>query len=284
VAARRILLVQNPGSGSAEPERVADLISGEGVELTRCRLEEVRDAGAADFERVIVAGGDGSLGPVAAVAAAADVAFAVVPAGTANDFARSLEIPPELEAACALARDGTSTRRIDLAAINGRPFLNAASLGLAPRAAHEAKSFKDRLGSLAYSLGAARAAATAEPLDCKVEAGAAVVHDGPAWQVTVASTGAFGGGSDVDADADDGALDAVVIEAGPRLRLVRHGYGFRLGNVEQQPGVLSARGARITITLGRPTDLNVDGELVRFDTTTLEFSIRPRAVELVVPG
>ncbi len=83
-------------------------------------------------------------------------------------------------------------------------------------------------------------------------------------------TGAFGGGSEIDADPADGMLDLVVIEAGSRARLMRHAYGLRSGAIEQQPGVITRSGCEIEVR----TDgggFNVDGELV--DAGELTFSL-----------
>ena len=88
------------------------------------------------------------------------------------------------------------------------------------------------------------------------------VFDGRAWQVIVALTGAFGGGAEVDADPADGELDLVVIEAESRVRLVRHGYGLRAGEVEGQPGVITAAGKRIEVETDPESGFNVDGELL----------------------
>jgi diacylglycerol kinase family enzyme len=79
--------------------------------------------------RIVVAGGDGSLGGAAAVLAGTDTELAILPLGTLNHLARDLGIPPDLEAAAALAAGGTA-RAIDLGFVNDRPFVNNASVGL----------------------------------------------------------------------------------------------------------------------------------------------------------
>ena len=85
---------------------------------------------------MVVAGGDGSIGLAALVAAEMGVPLAVVPVGTANDFARALELPMDLEEACALARDPrATTRHAELALAGERPFVNAAATGLSVIAA-----------------------------------------------------------------------------------------------------------------------------------------------------
>jgi diacylglycerol kinase family enzyme len=83
--------------------------------------------------------------------------------------------------------------------------------------------------------------------------------DGEAWQIIVAGTGAFGGGSELEsADPRDGLLDVAVIEAGPRPALVLRAWGMRAGSLTDQEGVLHLRGSRVEVV--GPEDWNVDGE------------------------
>src|SRR6185312_5787857 len=96
----------------------------------------------------------------------------------------------------------------------GRPFVNVASAGLASVAARNAQPLKPRLGPLAYGVGAARAAASEQPLPVTVRADGREVFAGACWQVIVAVSGAFGGGSGVaEARPDDGVLDVVALPA-----------------------------------------------------------------------
>ena len=275
-----IALLANLDSGSGEAEDVADALRETGAEVASFGLDEIDAAIGARPARLVVAGGDGSLGCVAAPAARASIPLAVVPTGTANDFARAIGIPLDTREAVALAATGTETRAIDLAHMDHRPFLNVASLGLPPTAAEHASGLKDALGSLAYVVGAVRAGLGAEPIRCAVRGDGAQLFDGAAWQVTVACTGAFGAGSSVDADPADGRLDVVVIEAGSRARLMRHAYGIRAGEIEGQPGVHSLRCATVEVALDGPHPFNVDGELV--ESGTCSFEVEPAAVHVVV--
>jgi diacylglycerol kinase family enzyme len=164
--------------------------------------------------------------------------------------------------------------------MNDRPFLNVASLGLSPAAAEHASGLKGALGPLAYTVGALRAGIEAEAVDCTVSCDGAELFAGEAWQVTVACTGAFGGGSSVAADPADGRLDVVAIEAESRARLVRHAYGLRAGEIEGQPGVQKVRCATAEIELGGPQPFNVDGEIV--ESGSCRFEVEPTALSVIV--
>jgi diacylglycerol kinase (ATP) len=275
-----IALLANPDSGQGEADDVAEALRALGAEVESFGLGEIDAAIAAQPARVVVAGGDGSLGGVASPAARAGLPLAVVPTGTANDFARALEIPLDLDDAVRLAVQGEETRELDIARMDDRPFLNVASLGLSPAAAENASGLKDTLGALAYTAGALRAGLESDPVHCTVTCDDKTLIDGDVWQVTVACTGAFGGGSSVDADPADGRLDVVAIEAESRARLVRHAYGLRAGDIESQPGVHSRRCPSVEIALDEPQAFNVDGELV--ESGTCRFEVEPSAISVVV--
>ncbi len=88
------------------------------------------------------------------------------------------------------------------------------------------------------------------------------VFDDGCWQVIVAVTGAFGGGSGVDeADTGDGRLDVVVIPASSRVALARRAWGLRTKTIAQQSAVDHVRGRVVEVALPEGTELNVDGEL-----------------------
>ena len=210
-------------------------------------------------ERVVVAGGDGSVGQGAGRAVELGIPLAVIPAGTANDFARAFDLPRDVEAAAALAVNGTDIRRVELGDIDGRVFVNVASAGLAPAAARRAVPFKRLLGPVAYSVGAVAAGALERPIECGVDG----IFSGRAWQVTVACTGAFGGGSEIDeANPHDGRLDLVVVPDGRRLGLALRAIAMRRGTIAQQPGVIHARRDELTLHVPENTPFNVDGEVV----------------------
>lgn len=289
----RVALVTNAASGrGTDDDRVAGLLRAAGAEVSvhafdpadgDAAVDHAAAAAAAeDADRLAVAGGDGSIGPVAVHAAEADRPLAVIPTGTANDFARAVDLPLDLEEACTVAARETRERPIDLLRAGDRPFLNAASVGLSVIAAHRARPLKRRLGPFAYAVGAVRAGIAASPLRCHVTADGRQVYSGEAWQVIVAGTGAFGGGSELDdVDLSDALVDVAVLEAGPRVKLVRRAWGMRSGTLTGQPGVHRARGRTIALEVPGETPFNVDGEVCRVAPT--RFCARGERVRVVCP-
>jgi diacylglycerol kinase (ATP) len=282
----RLALLANPESGSGEAKEAEAALRARAVELGTFRLDERHAVERWGPERIAVAGGDGSIGCAAETAAGLGVPLAVIPVGTANDFARALAIPRDRDAAVELALSSTRTRSLDLAyAANleddedRRPFVNAASAGLSPAAARHAGALKRTLGPLAYAVGAARAALSARPVASRVAVDGGEVFAGSAWQVTVACTGAFGAGAEVEADPRDGVLDAVVIEAGSRARLLVHAYGLRTGTAERRADVHRAEGRTVEVACDAQ-GFNVDGELL--EAERLRFEVRARAFEVVL--
>jgi diacylglycerol kinase family enzyme len=270
----------NPDSGTGDAEEVARCLRAHGLEVAEYSLDAADDAVSSQPDALVVAGGDGSLACVAAPAARAGIRLAVIPTGTANDFARELEIPLDLNDACELAASGARTRRLDVGRMGDRPFLNVASTGLPPAAAEHAHGLKEKLGPLAYAVGAARAGVREEPIECVVRCDGKEIHNGEAWQVTVACSGAFGGGSSIETELSDRKLDVVVIEGGSRLKLVHHAYGLRRGGIGEQEGVTKVRCTSVEVELGEVVPWNVDGEIIEAGTSA--FRVDPHAVEVMV--
>ena len=262
----RIALAANRESGGGlDPEPLAAAMRSRGAEVAvfGCRDEELEQAAAWEPESLAVAGGDGTIGPVAELAGRLDLPLAVLPTGTANDFARAYGVPGDPRLAAELAVTGDETRPLELGRLaDGRPFVNVASAGLASVAARNAQPLKARLGPLAYGVGALRAAVREHPLPVTVRVDGEVVHDGGCWQLIVAVSGAFGGGSGVaEADPEDGVLDVVVLPAGSRAGLARRAWGLRARTIAQQHDVPHERGRVIEVDLPPGSEINVDGEL-----------------------
>ena len=281
----RVTLLANPGSGrDTDPEALAAALRERGADVDAFPIDALTDAerAAAHGQRLVVAGGDGSIGPAAQAAAHAGVPLAVVPTGTANDFARAMRLPLRREAALDLAADPAApTTRIELLRAGDRPFVNAASTGLGVVAARQARPLKSRLGPLAYAVGGVRAGLTAHPVSLRIAADGHEAFEGEAWQVIVGGTGAFGGGSRLgQADERDEILDVAIVRRGSRAALALRAWGMRTGTLEEQRGVRHVRARRVEMQVPPETEFNVDGELCALRPAT--FDVQPGGVEVVI--
>ncbi len=295
----RLALIANPRARTApDAAQLEALLAADGARVHSVPIEQIADVDGGDLEdgalaalraagppdRIVVAGGDGSIGPAALCAAHLGVELAIVPAGTANDFARAKRLPLDLEAACALARDPAACAQpAELGQAGARPFVNAASAGLGVAAARAARPHKSRLGPAAYAVGAIKAAATAKPLRCAVTCDGALRYEGGAWQVVVGVTGAFGGGSAIGGtSAQDAMLDVAIVPAGSRIGLARRAVGMKRGRLTAQSDVVHDRAAAIDVDLAGHPRFNVDGEACRCEPSC--FTLRAGGFRVVTPS
>ena len=146
-------LLINPKSGNRGPpaEELAEAASEQGLENRVLgpgddAAELARDAAAASA--IGVAGGDGSLAAVAAVALERDLPFVAVPFGTRNHFARDIGLDRD-DPFGALEAFRGEERRIDVARADGRLFLNNVSFGAYASLVHRRERHRRRRDALA---------------------------------------------------------------------------------------------------------------------------------------
>ncbi len=169
-----LTVVVNPSSGSSDADdfveeirkalpaaRVVEPSSSEDVDAElRAQVDACRALG--------IAGGDGSVGAAASIAAEARKPLFVVPAGTLNHFARDLGVDSVAEAARAVL-EGTAIS-VDRGVIDGRTFLNTASFGTYAEVVDARESIERRIGKWpALAVALARVLRTAEPTDVEID-------------------------------------------------------------------------------------------------------------------
>lgn len=140
MCALKILINRDGGaakaSGAALAEKVEQAFAKTGarVDVKIVAAEHISGAisqAASEHGRIVIAGGDGTINAAAQVLAGRDVELAVLPLGTLNHFARDLNIPTDLNEAAKLAIEGKA-ELVDVGEVNGRRFINNASVGLYP--------------------------------------------------------------------------------------------------------------------------------------------------------
>jgi diacylglycerol kinase family enzyme len=149
-----VLLNRGGGTIAADPKipnKVAAALKAAGIDA---RIElidggecEVRAKAIAERgdKLVIVGGGDGSISAAASALVGSQAALGILALGTLNHFARDLGIPPDLDEAAKLIAAGTE-RRVDVAEMNGRIFINNSAIGLYPLMVRDRDAQQKRLG------------------------------------------------------------------------------------------------------------------------------------------
>jgi diacylglycerol kinase family enzyme len=163
----------NPKSGGGKAERfhLVDECRARGIEPIVLRLgddllELTEDAIARGADVIGMAGGDGSQALVATVASKHDVPHVCVPAGTRNHFALDLGLDREdVVGALDAFHDGVE-RRVDLARVNGRVFVNNASMGLYAKIV-QSQAYRDAKMKTAADMLPAMLGPDAEPFDLR---------------------------------------------------------------------------------------------------------------------
>ncbi|WAM25778.1 lipid kinase [Myxococcus sp. NMCA1] len=293
-------------SGREAFQAARETLVARGVSIVEChalsravRLDAVVERMVArGTRRLIVGGGDGTLSRAVVRLLGRDVTLGVLPLGTGNDFARSLGIPPDIEAACDVIAQGY-TARVDVGLANGRPFLNAASLGLATGIAKRlTKRLKQRAGKLAYPVAAAAEMKDLRPFHIRLKADdQELALD--VLQLVVGNGLYHGAGNMVAPDArlDDRRLDIYAIAApsaasgneGTGLgqlqdiaTLMRVALSLRSGEHVEHPAVTALRAARLYVEADPVQEVNADGELV--GKTPMRFEVAPAALRVYAPA
>ncbi|MCL6691986.1 lipid kinase YegS [Pseudomonas sp. R3.Fl] len=242
----------------------------------------VGEALAAGYPTLVAGGGDGTARAVAEALYRADAAasLALLPLGTANDFARAAGIP--LEPAAALGLLEQAARPIDLGEVEGRIFLNMATGGFGSTVtANTSEDLKKALGGAAYLLtGISRFS----------EVHSAEGHfRGPGfdWQGEFLALGIgngrqAGGGHPLCAQAlaDDGLLDVSILPA-PGDMLSALGSLLGSGGGLQELFV-RARLPWLELEAGEGLAINLDGEPLQ--ARRARFEVRPAALRLHLPA
>ncbi|MBH3431887.1 lipid kinase YegS [Pseudomonas citronellolis] len=241
----------------------------------------VGEALAAGYPTLVAGGGDGTARAVAEALyrADAEASLALLPQGTANDFARAAGIPREPAAALGLLEE--AARPIDLGEVEGRIFLNMATGGFGSTVtANTSEDLKKALGGAAYLLtGISRFS----------EVHSAEGHfRGPGfdWQGEFLALGIgngrqAGGGHPLCAQAlaDDGLLDVSILPA-PGDMLSALGSLLGSGGGLQELFV-RARLPWLELEAGEGLAINLDGEPLQ--ASRARFEVRPAALRLHLP-
>lgn len=297
----RTCVILNPRAGGAEAIResllrAVDRLDGIVIRETERAggaRELAASAVAEGFERLVAAGGDGTLNEVLnGLAPDFDrVELGLVPAGTGNDLARTLGIPSDPEAAVEVLARG-AVRSLDLARLQtegeDRWFLNVSAGGFGGEVDEDLRAeIKEVWGPLSYIRTAFEALAELETYRVRLtfEPGSSEAEslEVAAVNVVVANGRYVAGGLHVAPTAapDDGLLDVVVIRAAPIPRLSLLAPQVALGQHLDHELILHRRARSLAVESEPAMQFNADGELV--GATPVRYQVLPGAVRFVAP-
>ncbi len=284
------LLVTNPGSrsGGDNLDSAAETLGRDGaVKLIRPERPEdlpaaLRDHGSA-VDRIVLAGGDGTINLALDTLLELDKPLGILPLGTANDLARSLDIPTRLDKAVEVIMNG-HLRRVDLARVNDVSFINAIGIGLGPRMTEEMDAeSKASLGVLAYFKGIIQAFQRPPAFTAKISS-----HErerqGEYVQITIANGIHYGGGMTVASDAklDDGQLDILLVPRQSQWSLLGNALRFRTGTTSNADALIHWRSNAVRVETEVPMPITADGEFLT--ETPAECQVLPSSLSVFAPA
>lgn len=290
-----ICVILNPSAGSVTDlddvvARIARL-GGAEIRLTNKPGAAVRFARAAiarGCEIIVAAGGDGTLNEVVNGIGEnlGGACVGLIPLGTGNDFARTIGVPADVEAAIDLILDGNQ-RAVDLVRVTSdevRYFVNVSAGGFSGLVDEKlTPEMKKTWGPLAYLRGAAAALADLRAYETTLAFDNTESLRIELYNVVVANGRYIAGGTLIapDASIDDGLLDVVLIPKRSAGELALVAAQIALGAHLSNDAIVFRRAAKLTVNSKPGMWFNVDGELVGNEPA--RFEIVPRGLRFIAP-
>lgn len=286
-------VILNPNSGTAERRQRLDRLFEHGVRCLNAAEPgegtlRAREAVQTGMERIIVAGGDGTVNEVinGIVGSGGSVTLGVYPMGTGNDLARTLAIPLDPDEAIDVL-ERADVRSIDLIAAQTDEKtvygVNAAAGGFSGQVDENVTpELKASWGPLAYLLGAASTLPDLQDYNTTLQLDDGEPERVVALNIIVANGRTVAGGKRVApmANPEDGLLDVVVVRFAPVTRLAEVAARLMAGNYVDSEAVFHWRAKRVAISSDPPMWFNVDGELLTRDA--IAFEVMPGALNVLV--
>jgi diacylglycerol kinase (ATP) len=253
------------------------------VSKSRKAPRHVHDAVEQGARLVIVWGGDGMVQQSAGVLAGTGVAMGIMPAGTANLFARNLGIPHDLDAALDIALDG-ARQSFDVGRLNGEAFVVMAGVGWDAAMIRDADgALKDRFGRLAYAWTGMKHLRDPQ-FSARVKVDGTKWFEGNASCILVGNVAKVFGPVEAfdDASPTDGKLELGVLTAASLTQWGRTLARTVVGSSEKSPFVQSTRADKVRIRLDRKVRVELDGG-DRAKTRSIAIDLDPGALTVCVP-
>lgn len=215
------------------------------------------------YKYILVAGGDGTVDNVVNIIKKLnlDIPIAVIPVGTANDFAKFIGIPLNVEKACEQIINSEPVA-LDIGKINDKYFLNVASTGLFTDVSQKTDvNLKNTIGKLAYYVKGIEQIPNLRKLKIKVSS-KEMEFDGDMYLMLIFN-GQTAGNFKLayKADLTDGLLDVIIIKAGNIKDIITMFIKMlRIEHLEENKGLIYFKTDKLTIESDEDIVTDIDGE------------------------
>lgn len=216
-----------------------------------------------DYAYVLVAGGDGTVDNVVNEMKSLniDLPIAILPVGTANDFAKFLGMPQDVEAACEKILN-SEVKNVDIGKINDKYFINVASTGLFTDVSQKTDvNLKNTIGKLAYYIKGFEQLPSFRKLKVKVKS-EEVEFDGDMYLMLIFNGQTAGNFKMAyKAIVDDGLLDVIIIKAGMLKELISLFIKLLRGDhLEDSSELIYFKTSELSIECYEDIVTDIDGE------------------------
>lgn len=272
------------GKGANVWSKVQKLLKAKGVEYqvlftdgTENDRKLVESNIGLECTAVVVIGGDGTIHGVANALAYKNVPLGIIPAGSGNDFARSLQIPKDHEGALNRILTG-KVKKMDLGRVGQEYFITIAGIGFDGKVAKVTNESKMKkllnkmsLGSLSYIYSLIKVLFTYQPTTVTIKIDERIHRFSEVWMISIANLPFYGGGIKIcpDAIADDGLLDICILHGVNRWELLMVFPRAFSGSHITHKNVTMLKGKDIFITPEKDLVIQCDGEIVAHNPIAL---------------
>jgi YegS/Rv2252/BmrU family lipid kinase len=286
---RNTVVILNPAANSDRAMRARARVEALAHNCTVCATSRAgeaevlaRHAVKEGFERVVAAGGDGTIHEVVNGLAGTETTLGLLPIGTVNVFAMELGLPSNNLDLCWNIIEGDKTRLIDLPSANDKYFVQLAGVGLDAQVVQETSAtLKRNFGPLSYLISAAQIAAR-KPPRLIVESPDTAVEEGSF--VLIGNGRRYGGPFPFFKQAviDDGLLDVIIFKQLGYLDIINYLQKVFFSSEIRLPEVEYFQTERIRITSEQEVPVELDGEVV--GSCPVDFQMRERRLRVLAPG
>ncbi|MBF2063596.1 MAG: YegS/Rv2252/BmrU family lipid kinase [Calothrix sp. C42_A2020_038] len=290
-------LIFNPSSGQNDAVEDLEIIRKHlepKINLDICPLhkglsanETMQQAINEGAEMILIAGGDGTISSVIEPLIGKDIPVGIIPRGTVNAFAKALNIPIDIEAACETILSGRP-HRVDTATCNGKPMIVLAGIGLEPETiVQSSRRLKKRFGMISFLLAGIKELGEFNTFEAVIETENQMMNL-RAIAVTVANTAAstsllaHGPASIIP---DDGLLDVTIFAPKNRTNaffgayhLLRSGF---TDDATNRNDIQYLRAKNVKVKTKPLQKVSLDGDSI--ESTNVEIYCIPRSLTVLVP-